>query len=719
MNRSSVRQKGRWQLSYELPHEAFRSHVYPRQSSNGSTVIVYGHEQGLRLVWYAGRGFKPPKKELLPPKINGAAKSDPMVIDIDDDDDDDDAAAKTEAEIGPAEFQEDEEEVDPSAPYRDVIRHIDIPLGTAASRIAVPHIVKDLAQAPPESWPAIYNDRIIVAAACTDLSIRVISAPLDPPAPEVHDISRMDVQILKIEGSNSHQQLVSDIAITHTGVVWKEQEDAEEQTQLKPQTRSQSQSKQESAESEPERWSLLIASVSCTGAGLLLVHQVPLHKNQLTANADYPVPIRRTYLRSSCMNARVSFNTSPYPSERHSTILITVPADSTVKIYQIFPSHTRERRGSTATADSVSSTRSTKLPSSDRGKFLITMLPPFRQENTEVFQQRRKGVLDARWLIGGRAVATLLEDGEWGIWDLEAVGPTSSSSGANLLRGHGNISGIQGGSLTRFAVRSHILPSVESKQKSSYTESQPTSGSLAPMTPSTRKVRSEGLFQGSASTNNPSRPNGQRCFGSIYVEEKLSNRVASDESVLISYANETIYIPSILSFWKDESKPVRLPPASLGGQVPLSLSLLPSSEPSSNVFSGASIFDNTRSPPDFLIQTSHRLILSLNPLSLRSSAADPSTQTIAAPSDQTLLASGNLDVEGMDRILDDMGGAAATKKPMNLFTKSVGFRIDDEDGDEDVDMGSPTPAKGRGLKIMSGKKVLEGQSAVPTRRLFT
>ncbi|OAL30786.1 hypothetical protein AYO22_01406 [Fonsecaea multimorphosa] len=697
MNRSAVKQKGRWQLSYELPHEAFRSHVYPRQSSNGSTVIVYGHEQGLRLVWYAGKGFKPPKKELPPPKINGTAKSDPMVIDIDDDDDED-AAGKKEVETGPAEFKEEEDEVDPSAPYRDVIRHVDIPLGTAASRIAVPHIVKDLAQAPPESWPAIYHDRIIVAAACTDLSLRVISAPLDPPAPEVHDVSKMGVQILKIEGSNSHQQFVSDISITHTAVLSKEQEDVEEQTQGKPQTRSQPQSKQASAESESQRWSLLVA-------------------NQLTSTADYPVPIRRIYLRSSCMNARVSFNTSPYPAERHSTLLITVPADSAVKVYQIFPSHTRERRGSTATADSVSSTRSTRLPSSDRGKFLISMLPSFRQKNTEVVQQRRKEVLDARWLIGGRAVVTLLEDGEWGIWDLEAVGPTSSSSGANLLRGHGNISGIQGGSLTRFAVRSHILPSTESKQKSSHTEVQPTSGSLVPMTPSTRKMRSEGLFHGSTSTDNSSKPNGQRGYGSIYVEEKLVSRVAHDESVLISYADETVYIPSILSFWKGESKPVRLPPSSLGGQVPLSLSLLPSSEASRNLFSGTNIFDNAVSR-DFLIQTSHRLILSLEPLSSRSSAPDPSAQTAGAPSDQTLLASGDLDVEGMDRILDDMGGMPATKKPMNLFTKSVGFRIDDDDEDEDVDMGSPTPAKGRGLK-MNGRKVLEGESAAAPRRLFT
>ena len=97
-------------------------------------------------------------------------------------------------------------------------------------RIAVPHIVKDLEQAPPESWPSLYLHRIVVAVACADLSIRLVSASLDPPTPEVQDVSRLDVQTIKIFGPSSHQDYISDIAITHTtGILDDDQEDNKQQ----------------------------------------------------------------------------------------------------------------------------------------------------------------------------------------------------------------------------------------------------------------------------------------------------------------------------------------------------------------------------------------------------------------------------------------------------------------------------------------------------------
>src|SRR5690349_7970503 len=101
--------------SYDLPHEAYTSYVYPRQSSNGS------------------------------------AKSDPMVIDLSSDDDEDRSAS-----VSPPEFEDEEDEIDPAKPYRDILRQIDIPLDAPILRIAIPHIPKDIAQAPPDSWPSVF-----------------------------------------------------------------------------------------------------------------------------------------------------------------------------------------------------------------------------------------------------------------------------------------------------------------------------------------------------------------------------------------------------------------------------------------------------------------------------------------------------------------------------------------------------------------------------------
>ena len=643
-----------------------------------------------------------------------------MVIDLDDDDDKEPTNANKAA--APAEFEAEEEEVDPDAPYRDVVRCIDIPLGTAATRIATPYIAKDIAQATPGESPSIYDHRIVIAASCSDLSLRIISAPLDPPAPEVHDIAKMDVQVVKIEGANSHQQFISDISITHTATLLDIQGTSEGDSQPTQQTRSRAQAQNDNAETHPVQWSLLIASISCTGAGLLLIHQMSIQRNQISASPEALVPIRRTYLRTSSMSAELFFNTSVYPAERHSTLLVVLPSESTVKVYQVFQSsYPRERRGSNATNDSVSSTRSARTSGTDRSKFLITLLPSFVQEENEVVQ-RRKTVLDAKWVAGGRAVIALLEDGEWGIWDLEAVGPVSAGSGTNLIRGQGNISGIHGGSLTRFAVRAHIAPPVEMPQKSSKPQPQSSSGSLVPMTPSTRKVRSEGLFRGSKLDADAAAAGVQQ-HGSISVMDLSATYSSHDESVLITYANETVYVPSLSSFWKTETKPTRLPMPILGGQAPRSISLFPIVSPSDGPIASPGIFDAAQSIPDILILTTHRLILSLNALATHHSSIDSLSQTAPARSDQTLLVSGDLDVDGMDRLLDDMNAAdagGASRKPMNLFSKSVGFRLGEEDDDEDVDMmASPTPARSVLRTANSKSGNFGGETPVPKRRIFS
>ncbi|KIV83700.1 hypothetical protein PV11_05702 [Exophiala sideris] len=711
MDRTVLRQKERFQLSYELPHEAYSSHVYPRQSSNGSTVIIYGHEEGLRLAWYAGKPFKPAKKDAAPPKVNGTAKNDAMVIDLDDDDDE--PAAK-EAPTSPAEFEDEDEEVDPAAPYRDILRHVDIPLGTAAMRIAVPHIPKDPTQTPSESWPTICSERIVVAVACSDSSIRVISAPLDPPALGVQEVSKMDVQVLKLFGPTSHQEFVSDIAITHTTCISHDQEDIERQPRSTTQDGTKSKS---TSSSDTPQWSFLIATVSCSGGGLLLVHQVPIQSSKLLSTSpEHFLPIRRHHLRSSAMSAKLAFNPSPYPAERHSSLLITLVAASCIKLFQVFPTSPKERRGSTATTDSASTMRSVRTAGGSRGKFLMTFLPNFIQEANAV-NPRRKSVLDAQWVADGRAVIALLEDGEWGIYDLEAVGPTSSSAGGNLIRGQGSIAGIHGGSLTKFAIRSTISPAEEPKQKTSNTESQPATGTLAPMTPSTRKARSEGLFNGAKRKTDITTSQSRR--GSIYVGESHSSR-PHDESAVINYAGEDIYISSIASFWKSELKPTRLPALKTGGQQTRSFSLLP--PPSSEDSGSRGLFGLATSIPDFLVQTDHRLILSVNPLSETTSTSTQTTLSLApGTSDQALLASGELDVDGMDRVLEQMGGsgglAASISKPMNIFTKSVGFQIDDDE-DEDVEMASPTPAKFSSFKPRNLARPSTGTQNTQ-RRIFT
>jgi hypothetical protein len=640
-----------------------------------------------------------------------------MVIDLDDDDNEEQSAAN-DVSILPAEFEDEGEEIDPASPYHGILRQIDIPLGSPALRIAIPHISKDIAQAPPDSWPSIYLDRILVAVACADLSLRVVIAPLAPPSPDAHDLSKLEIQTLKIFGPNSHQEFISDIAITHTVNLEGEQTEAETQVRPRPQPRSQP--AQISTNADSPRWSLLIASISCTESGLLLVHQIPLQGNSsLSAKPEHLLPLKRQFLRSSALGATIAFNPSSYPADRHSTLLFTLPAASVVKVYQVFPNHPRECRGSTATSDSASSRASLRTSGSDRGRILLTFLPPFVHDTGAVLPlPRRKKCLAAQWVAGGRAVVALLEDGEWGIWDLEAVGPNSSGIGSNLIRGQSNISGLQGGSITKFAIRSNIFPSEVKKEISSSSQVQPISGSLAPMTPSTRKVRSEGLFQG-ASKQDVGSASPPSVGGYICVEEHPpQNGRPLDESVIITYGGENIYLSSLSAFWKADIKPARLPVVRLGGQEPRGLAVLPHTM-HDNSTTGTALFGLASSSlPDFVVQTSHRLILSVQALSTATEQPWKSLAgTTAIPgshanftSDQALLNSGDLDVDGMDRILSNMGTSGRRSKPLDLSGNSVTFNYgdqDEEENDEDVDMmvTSPTPSKysARGLPATRGR----------------
>jgi hypothetical protein len=85
-----------------------------------------------------------------------------------------------------------------------------------------------------------------------------------------------------------------------------------------------------------------------------------------------------------------------------------------------------------------------------------------------------------------------------------------------------------------------------------------------------------------------------------------------------------------------------------------------------------------------------------------------------ADTDQLLLSQGDLDIDGMDRILDSMsnGNSKATGRP----GKSVEFELDD-DGDM-VDMGTPTP-KNNGQLARAGATPGATRSGRIRRELFT
>lgn len=625
-------------FSYDLPHHIYDSHVYPRKSSNGSTVIIYGNETGLRVVWYAGRRFKAP---LPAPKVNGHGTNNAMVVDLDSDDGEPEAPKK-------AEFEEELDEIDAQAPYYGVLRHVDIPLGSAALQLAVPHLPAE----PGDSAPSLLRTKIVVAAACADYCIRAITIPLDPPAPGVTDPSKIGTQVIQLPAPNTHQDLISSVALTYTteGLDYANDDQAE-------------------AQGEGNKYSFLVASTSSTGSGLLVIHQIATSGAKLAG----AVLFRRTALRSPMMAAKISFNTAAPPAERHSELLIVIPDAPCVKVYQVYPQRVRHRRGSNATNESTSTSRSS-IAASSGGKFLVTLLPEFQAARKDE-KVRRKRVLDAKWISAGRAVIALLEDHEWGVWDLDAAGPTGSES---VIRGQNNVTGIVGGGWTKFAIRGSGQSTTRaSRDKDNYRSkdaSKPLSG------------------EPSQESQSPG--------GVICVAPSPAKR--NDESVILCSGGQAQYVSSIATYWKSRitgkgalqsyDRPTILPSLQTGGEPVKHISILPNF-PSEAVTTAL----EAQSLPNFLVATSSRLILHVRPLA-EPDEVDEEEDVKAHYGDQSLLESNNLDLDGVDRYLEDMQKSQYPPQPQQSrglprARPNFGSSMMSHDGDVDMGMDSPTPAK--------------------------
>ena len=583
-------------------------------------------------------------------------------------DDSDDEAPTAKSIVQPAEFAEQYEEVDLDEPYETVLKTLDIPTSSVIS-LSFPYVPSNLRELPDGAYPPIFKDRMIIAAVCKDFSVLVFTVPLSPPYPAVTNASAAGVQIIKLVG---HHDFPSSVSITHTLG----------ETGVPHHSRSRSRSRQpEETAVETKEWSLLVASTSPTGGGLLLLHEVGITKQSLHKGGS--LPVQRQYLRSGS-SCKVSFNTSVSPSARHSNLLVLYPS-GIVKVYQCVQESNvrqpRSRRDSTGTVDSMTSRSSTQLLG---GKFLVTLYAPFVHD-VEAVMPRRKDVLDASWVLGGAAILALLEDGSWGIWDIEGAAADSSTKSQNLIQGQAHQTLLSGRSFTHLTIRGRFSPVEEPKPREGEAKTKPAK--LAPMTPHTRKIKSDGLFSRESRGFGAGGP-GLFANGGISVTSQNTRVSSSDESLLIYFGKQNVFISSLPSLLKSPtttrsdadivesssaSRPIPLNHLSLPTDLPqTSISqLLPSQRPSRTTNQPTLAFAANPTVPDIFLTTPHQLIFVCKPIKepepevdeildemdMKSFDADAGfRQTLDFPAeeDQLLLTQGELDIDGMGRILDGM-----------------------------------------------------------------
>ena len=596
---------------------------------------------------------------------NGISNDAIMVIDSDDEEPPTKPAQPYKDE---AEFEDEEVEYDPTAPFETLVQTLDLPLGTDVLHISFPQLPPDT-DLTTGSVPKILSQKLVIAMACSDCSIRLITLPLCPPSPasKARPELRSNVslgstgtgmwgeQMIIIPSNIGQQSVPRSVSITFSAQATDDtvMDEDEQEGELEPRSRSalraSSRGRSRSREPGNGEWDFIVASHSADLSGVLLIYRIPIVVNgrgDSTLTAEHIIPWRTKYLPSPAVS--VSFSSSLYPAKWHTQVLVA-EAKGAVRIY-----------------DPLATS------SASDGEWLISLYPGF--ESSPLGIPKRKSILASRWVLGGKALMVLLADGEWGIWDIQNAGPKPKDQ---LGQPHGS-SKV---SLANFAlsgwVGNQATTTSSTKSSSGKTDSK---SKLAPMTPHMRRARQEALFSG------PTRPNSSHpARGGITVIHSgghSSNRRADDETVLLWYGNSIITIPSLLTHWRNKvtgsgnlfgtgarGQIKEIHPVDLGGELRNGVTIIRKHSNSKEVATSA-----TDLHQDILVTGENCLVIVAAPIP---EPKEPSTFAQPAPAaatDQRLLARGELDVNGMERILASManrGGNAVGSQRSRKGTKGA------------------------------------------------
>ena len=550
-------------------------------------------------------------------------------------------------------FEEDDGDFDVSEPYEPIIQMLDLPLGVEVLHLAFPHLPAHAQRSGLDSLPVLFSQKLVLAVACSDSSVRVILIPLLPPSPQGKNrpdlrdkASNLEAgksvfgeQMILLSNGTTHRSIPKGVSISMTSTPPEDLDEDEVSGQSPDLGRNVSRSASRSRSTHrlgDYQWDLLIASHSADLSGLLLIHRIPILAGEAGLSPDLHIPWRTQYLVSPTVS--VHFNSALYPASRHSQLLIA-EAKGVVRILDCLP-------------------QSKAAESS----WCLSLYTDF--ETLQGSTSRRKLVLDAQWVLGGKAILALLADGKWGVWDLENAGP-KPTEGANPPRN----TSIE--SLTKFALEGWVGDSLKSrtllKSSSAKTENR---SKLAPMTPGTRKMKQQALF-----TESTSQPDGPVRGGlSVSPVKDASNSRADDEAVLAWHGSTIAVIPSLFIHWQNKARgsgnlfgkgakgePRMISNIQLGGESCKKASLMPSHHPSGSAKDEAT-------PPEILVTGDHRLVIVAPPLVEPQVPFPPPSPLLSSTTDQQLLSRGDLDVNGMDRLLAGMSDSTTpTRNSRSLF----------------------------------------------------
>ncbi|KAI1504024.1 hypothetical protein F5X99DRAFT_373254 [Biscogniauxia marginata] len=490
------------QYTYNLTSRIHAVQTYPVLSPQGATILIYGHENGVTVVWRGGRQFKPEVLEEAGKSSRGKQNGKPPqdAVMIVDSDEEEDARAVTSF-VDKPQF---EDTLDEDAPYPEITQTLDLEFGTAVLHVATLPLSPCLAEDAAWSGFDILKDKIVFAASCATREVFLLTLPLVPPSPLSK--ARQDLQESLLAGKAGYGKWGETMTLL-TGQEKPSDGLAMTLVRLRP-TADRSRSTERSRSASRALPRVVVAAHSHEASGTLRLWDVALEDP--SKSGQQIQPFQTEFLPKPLTS--ISFNPT------HTTQLLCNASPNAVRIY--------DYAVASMPPDDLS-----EGPFPSQGSWLISLYPPFSRLSTS-----RKPILGASWIVHGRAILVLLADGQWGIWDIDGVSPQGSA----LLGKPG--SGIRGDALTEFNASGYV----EGTSPLRNPASQRVAGGGAEFVPLTPHSRRDAL----TTVLGPERLASVK--GGITVTPLLaSTTTTADESVTlwIGGAEHVFVIPGVLKFW--------------------------------------------------------------------------------------------------------------------------------------------------------------------------
>ncbi len=503
---------------YNLNRRVHCVKAYPVLSPQGANIVIYGHENGIAVMWRGGRRLKDAKK---PDKKPPAKSSSVMILDSDDDDNGDAAATSSAtAFVDKPVFEDTSAATDAGeGGFPEVVQTLDLALNQAVLSIAVLPLAPCAAQ---DAEPSLLQTHMVFAITCrATADVFVATLPLTPPSHESKTRPQLRASNSLLSGSLGRGAF-GDVLIPLGGQSRRCEGVAMALARNSITGASSTSGARSSSSHSLTR--VVVAAHGREASGTLRLWDVPVGARRTSAS-DRPIePFQTEYLPNplTC----VAFNpTQP-------TQLLAVDPQRAVRLYDY-------------TIPAIPADDMSEGPFPLQGSWLLSLYPPFARGSPTT--AARKPIVAAAWIARGHAILALLADGQWGVWDIDRNSSASSGSGAFGVGS--TTTGVRGAALTAFSI-SGQLEGTTPLRNSVAAPRRSLEGEFMPMTPHTRRDVLATVF-GAGVERLVSTVGGVE----VIAQRTLRGSAAGKESVVLwlGGADYTVaVIPDVSRFWDSQ-----------------------------------------------------------------------------------------------------------------------------------------------------------------------